>query len=271
MANEVTTKNEAVPDYVKNMSSKPKIGNLDESDRIVPRVQLLQAISPEVTQYENAKPGNFWHNLAGELLGPKLLAVPIVVRKSYILWAPRSEERGILARSMDCIHWDQPNAEFTVKPKGSPHPVTYKTKGTVEESGLAKFGSSIPGDPNSPPAASLTYNTLWYLVEHPHLSPVVLINTRSSIKPTQQLYNRIDLRPGDHYTQQWEIGVTQEKGQEGPYFNYSYKAAGYPPQEIAEYCKSMYERYQQLDWRATDEHEADGGHANSGENGVSKF
>src|SRR4029453_7648118 len=140
---------------------------------------------------------------------------PIIVRKSYVLWAPRSEDSRVpLARSMDCVHWDQPNAEFTVKPKGSPHPVTYRTKGSVEESGLAKFGSSIPGDPNSPPAASLTYNTLWFLVDHPQLSPIVIINTRSQIKPTQQLYNRIDMRPVAHYAQQWEIGVVQEKGAE---------------------------------------------------------
>ena len=266
MSNELTNPNgSGVPDYLKDMTKREKIGNLDESDRIVPRVQLLQAISPEVTTFDEAKPGTFWHNLAQVDLGNKLLAVPIIVRKSYILWAPRNDDRQILARSMDCVHWDVPNAEFTVKPKGSAQPVVYRTRGSVRESGLSEFGSSFPGDPNSPPAASLTYNTLWFLIDNPELSPIVLINTRSQIKPTQQLYNRIDMRPVAHYAQAWEIGITQEKGQEGPYFNVSYKAAGYPPLEIAEFCKGMYERYRQIDWRATDEEESDGGgFANSG-------
>lgn len=247
----------SVPDYLKDMTKRERIGNLDDSDRIVPRVQLLQAISPEVTDYENAKAGQFWHNLAAENLGPKMMGVPIIVRKSIVLWAPRTDDRGILARSNDCIHWDNPNMEFTVKPKGSPKPVVWATKGSVAESGLDKFGSSIPEDPNSTPAASLTYNTLWFLPEFPQYSPVVLINTRSSLKPTQQLYNRMDLRPVAHYAQLWEIGIVQEKGAEGPYFNYTYKAAGYPEREVAEICKAMYEKYRDKDWVASDESEGE--------------
>jgi hypothetical protein len=260
----VNTRDAGVPDYLRDMMKREKIGNLDESDRIVPRLQLLQAISPEVTEYENAKPGTFWHNLAGENLGSTLMAVPIVVRKSFVLWAPRGDERGILARSMDCVHWDQPNAEFTVKPKGSPKSITWKTMGSVAESKLDKFGSSIPEDPNSLPAASLTYHTLWFLPEFPDYSPVVMINTRSSIKPTQQLYDRINLRPVAHYAQQWEIGVKADKGAAGPYFNYVYKSAGYPEREVAEICQMLYQKYHAGDWKANDERELDPGDNGAG-------
>jgi len=259
MANDIVNRNDAgIPDYLRNMQQKERLGNLDDSDRIVPRLQLLQAISPEVTEYDNAKAGNFWHNLAAESLGSKVLGVPIIVRKSILLWAPRSDDRGILARSMDCVHWDNPNMEFTVKPKGAPHPITWKTMANVRESGLTEFGSSIPGDPNSNPAASLTYNTMWFLPDFPEYSPVVTINTRSSLKPTQQLYNRIDLRPVAHYAQCWEIGVVQEKGAEGPYFNYTYRAAGYPEQAVAEITQAMYNRYKQVEWMANDESEREG-------------
>ena len=258
MANEVTTPlNAGVPDYLRDFTKREKIGNLDESDRIVPRVQLLQAISPEVTEYENAKAGQFWHNIAAENLGPKLNAVPIIMRKSIVLWAPRGDERGILARSMDCQHWDNPNMEFTVKPKNSPKPVVWATKGSVAESGLDKFGSSVPEDKNSTPAASLTYSTLWFLVDFPQYSPAVFINTRSSLKPTQQFYNRIELRPVAHYAQMWEIGIFQDKGAEGPFFNYTYKANGYPTREVAEACQAMFNRYREMNWVPSDERETD--------------
>lgn len=257
MAQDIANTNAGVPDYLRDFTKREKIGNLDESDRIVPRVQLLQAISPEVTEYENAKAGHFWHNIAAENLGPKLLAVPIIMRKSIVLWSPRGDERGILARSMDCVHWDNPNMEFTVKPKNSPKPVTWKTMANVAESGLDKFGSSVPEDKNSTPAASLTYSTLWFLTEFPHYSPAVLINTRSSLKPTQQFYNRIELRPVAHYAQMWEIGIFQDKGAEGPFFNYTYKAAGYPPLEVAQICQSMFNRYREMNWVPSDETETD--------------
>ena len=253
----VNARDAGVPDYLRDMVGHKKIGNLDESDRVVPRVQLLQAISPEVTEYENAKPGTFWHNLAAENLGSTLMAVPIVMRKSLVLWAPRGDERGILARSNDCVTWDQPNMEWTVKPKNSPKSITWATKGSVAESGLDKFGSSVPEDPNSVPAASLTYHTLWFLAEFPEYSPVVFINTRSSLRPTQQFYDRIRLRPVFHYAQMWEIGVKQEKGAEGPYFNYSYKAAGYPERAIAEICETLFNKYSAGGWVANDERDID--------------
>ena len=253
MANEIVNKDDQIPDYLRDYTKKERIGNLDESDRIVPRLQLLQAISPEVTEYDNAKAGCFWHNLAAQNLGDRVKAIPIIVRKSVILWAPRGDDRGILARSMDCVNWDNPNMEFQVKLKGVAKPVTWATRESVKESGLLEFGSSVPGDSNSNPAASLTYNTMWYLVEFPEFSPVVVINTRSSLKPTQQLYNRIEMRPVSHYAQLWELGVTQEKGAEGPYFNYTYRAAGYPEQPAMEAAHRLYDRFKQVEWMANDE------------------
>src|SRR5262245_19171112 len=207
MANEVERRviHAEVPAHLQQYQ-KGRIGNIDSTDRIIPRIKLLQAISPELQDYGGAKAGMFWHTVMQESLGPTFLGIPILIRKSYVLWSPRNDDRGILARAMDGVHWDVPNAEFTVKPKGAPQPITYNTKESVQDSGLDQFGSSIPGDPNSPPAASLTYNMMFYLPEMPELSPSVIINTRSSVKPMQQLLSRIDAKPVAHYVQMYEVG-----------------------------------------------------------------
>jgi hypothetical protein len=199
MSNNVAKTDAGIPAHLAQYQ-KSKIGNVDSTDRIIPRVKLMQAISPELVDFPEAKAGQFWHTIAQQNMGPTIRAVPIIIRKSFVLWAPRNDDRGILARAMDGIHWDPADAEFTVKPKGSPNPVTYRTKGTVAESGLDKFGTSIPGDANSPPAASLTYNMMWHLVDFPELSPSIIINTRSSVKPMQQLLSRIDSKPVPHFT-----------------------------------------------------------------------
>jgi hypothetical protein len=273
MANELATHGDQLPDYLKDLVGKQeKLGNLDETDRIVPRLQLLQALSPEVTTYDNAKAGVFWHNTRRENLGTTVKAIFITVRKSVILWAPRGDDRQMLARSNDCVHWDNPNMEFQVKPKGASKPIIWNTKGSVKESGLLEFGSSIPGDNRSNPAASLTYSVMWFLPDIN--SAVVMINTRSQIKPTQQLFELIDMRKVPHYTQQWELAVTQEKGAEGPYFNIAYKAAGYPPKEVAEHTKLLYDKYKVMDWAASEEAEKDDPRGNGGpvnEKMASKF
>jgi hypothetical protein len=120
---------------------------------------------------------------------------------------------------------------------------------------LSEFGSSIPGDANSPPAAALTYQMLWFFPDHPDLSPAIIINTRSSVKPAKALISRIDLMPVDSYGQVYKIGISQEQGDEGPYFNYKYAADGYAEQVEYERCKALYESFSTTSWRANDESE----------------
>jgi len=254
MANDVTKHDSGVPEHLAKYQ-KAKIGNVDSSDRIIPRIKLIQAISPELNDFPEAKAGQFWHTIAQQNLGPTLRAVPIIIRKSFVLWAPRGDDRGILARAMDGIHWDPADAEFTVKPKGASNQITYRTKKTVAESRLDQFGTSIPGDSNSAPAASLTYNMLWHLPDFPDLSPSVIINTRSSVKPMQQLLSRIDSKPVPHFCQVYTIGSVQMKGAEGPYFNFSYTGAGFADDDTAKLCNELYEQFGNQGWRANDEEE----------------
>lgn len=261
--NEMVAKiNNAVPAHLQGGKSN-RIGNVDQTDLIIPRVKLLQAISPEVTEHNNAKAGEFWHTIASESLGKTLRAIPILMKKSYVLWSPRNDDRGILARANDGLNWDMPaGTEFTVKPKNSPHPVTYKLGRTVHERvdgnpALSEFGSSIPGDPNSPPAAALTYQFMWYFPDFPDMSPAIIINTRSSVKPAQLLLSKIDQRPVDHFGQVYDISVKQEKGAEGPFFNYSYTSAGYATEDEFAITKHLFERFSSLEWRANNEDAGD--------------
>lgn len=252
--NDIIKPNGGVPAHLAQYQ-RTRIGNVDSTDRIIPRVKLMQAISPELQDFTEAKAGQFWHTIAQQNLGPTLKAIPILIQKSYVLWAPRNDDRGILARAMDGVHWDPANAEFTVKPKGSANSVTYQTKKTVAESGLDQFGTSIPGDTNSAPAASLTYNMMWYLVDYPELSPSIIINTRSSVKPMQQLLSRIDSKPVAHYAQVYDISSVQQKGAEGPYFNFAYTGAGFATESDAVTCSAMFEQFSKGGWVANDESE----------------
>ncbi len=249
----------ALPAYLQG-GKKEKIGNIDSTDLIIPRVKLLQAISPEVEEgLEGARSGVFWHTIAGQSMGDTIRGIPVILRKSYVLWAPRGDDRGIMARSNDAIHWDQPEGTvFEVKPKKSPHSIKYTLGATVHDRvdgnpALSEFGSSIPGDPQSPPAAALTYQFLWFFPDLPELSPAIIINTRSSVKPAQNLLSKIDLRPVDHFAQVYDIKVVKQQGDEGPFNNYNYVSNGYATEEEYEMAKMMFEKFKGEDWVANEE------------------
>lgn len=251
------TSKAALPAYLQGKEKQSRIGNIDQTDLIIPRVKLLQAISPEVAEQNlpGAAPGMFWHTVAAEPLGKELIGVPIVVRKSIVLWSPRNDDRGVLARSSNGVDWDKgfENLKFEVKPKGSPSKIEYYTDANVKASGLADFGSSIPGDPQSPPAAALTYNFMWYFPEFKHYSPAIIINTRSAVKPAKMLLSNLDQNPVDAYYRKFIIKTVDMVGAEGPYKGYAYQADGYVEEDVAAITKGLYDQFSSVDWRANEE------------------
>lgn len=254
-----------VPAFMQaDRKSKAKIGNMDSTDLIIPRVKLLQGISPEVKDEKpGAKDGVYWHTIAEQPLGVEIRFVPILVKKTTVLWAPRGDDRGILARSSDNIHWDEgyANQEFEVQFKGQAKRKIF-TRGNVAESGLADFGSSVPGDKRSAPVASLTYTWLFALLDYPDLSPVAVINTRTAIRAGKQLYNKIELRPAQPYGQIYKMFVTEETGDEGPYNGFGYIGDGYVEnEELYNELKALHDRFSSEDtqWRVNEEEDDTGG------------
>lgn len=277
--------NAALPAHLQQ-GKTAKVGNTDSSDLILPRVKLLQAISPEIVEsnLEWAKAGQFWHTIAAEPMGDSVRVIPVVVRKSLVLWSPRNDDRGILARSKDTINWDPgfANMEFEVKPKGVAKAFKINTGDNVKSSfivgddsdlSLADFGSGIPGDPKSAPMASLTYNWLFYFPDFPQFSPAIVINTRSAVKASQLLLSKIEQRPVDHYGQAYKMIATDEMGAEGPYKGYGFQADGWATEEEFAITKAMFGKFGDADWMANDEVDEGGspGGSGGGDTGTKKF
>lgn len=81
--------------------SKPRgLAPIEEEDRILPRLKLLQALSPEVLD-KKGSPGEFVNSISGENFGREVNFIPLFWRKSRILWVPREEGGGIRCRSFD--------------------------------------------------------------------------------------------------------------------------------------------------------------------------
>jgi hypothetical protein len=192
MSKEVVTlqDQETLPDYLKADTGRLGLENISNADVAIPRIKLMQGLSPEREKFSFLKSGDFFHS-AHECAIPKpFLAVPIFINKRYLLWRPRSMQGGILARAIDGKHWQPANVAFNINlsaKEGGPASVTWTTKKTVTESGLAEWGSSNPNDVNSPPAATLMYNFLLAFPANPELSPAVLTFQRTQIKAAQQL------------------------------------------------------------------------------------
>jgi hypothetical protein len=251
MANEIVKQeNAAVPDWMREASTGASIGNIDASDLKPPRLKVLAGMSPEVMDgVPNALPGNFWLTILNLNLGKEVTGSPIMLKKTYQLWAPRvsgGEVKGPLATASDAIHWDIPNQVFEVQFQGNPKIYKWHIKNTVFENRMNEFGSSQDDNPDSKPAAILTYDVLW-LIDMPHgrKQLCVFTNSRTGTAKTQNFITATKAMGVDHFYQRYRIGIQKKTGPSGdPYFTYDYNYLGnVQNQQEAKEHRALYDQY----------------------------
>jgi len=258
MAKAVAKKENQAPDFIRQTGRARGMESVDAQKITSPRIELMPASSPEVVDGD-AEPGEFVHNLSGDNFGEEVEIIPILVKERYVLWNPRHDGGGILARAEDGVHWDPADGEFEVKPiKGSKQKAVWKTAPTVKESGLHLWGSSVPDDKDSPPAATFTYVVLCYLPEYPELSPVVLYMQRGHMKVAKKFVGRLIYGQHDTFAKAWTVKAQPTQNIAGDdYLTYAFASAGFvQDEEIYRRCESIYENFSKSDWAVADEERA---------------
>lgn len=235
--NEVALKEEntsQLPAYLQN-NQVVNDDNFDQSDVVIPRIKLLQGLSTEVEQYDEAKSGEFWHTGLDISLGKSFRFIVGDRRKKFLLQAPIQDGQGLLARADDAQTWDR-TGSWNVKIKGVKNPVVWEITTTdVEESGLTKWGTSIPDDEDSPPAATLFYDYLVELPDYPELGPAVVSLARSQIKKAKKgLNDKIAMQANNGRPMQaliFEANSVEETSDGQDYKNWMFKSAGFVQDE----------------------------------------
>jgi len=179
----------ALPDYIKG-NEQTGMEALGKDDFKVTRIKLLQPLNPEVRTFSGkAIPGEFWHTGVNQSLGAEFIGVPILISKKVVVWPPDQDIGSpMLAYSKDGVHWQTGgNMVHEVAIKGSKEPRKIFTGKNVADSGLLNFGTEDPTDTNSPPLATLFYDYLLFLPDHPQWSPVVMSMYRTSVSTARNL------------------------------------------------------------------------------------
>lgn len=235
--------------------------NISASDVSVPLLKLMQGLSPEVEEGK-ATIGEFFHVLADMPLGKSLDITPIIIRKRVVLWRPRWDGGGILARSQDCVNWDT-FGEWEVRPnKDAKSKVTWRNikdgkELTVAESRLTEWGSSDPSDPDSQPAASLTYDIGLYLHDHPDLGPVVISLSRTGVRPAQDFQGKVKLAAARFpiFGMKFMLSSWVQTAGDNKFQNVKFSSHGLVTDEQTfETCKGFYEHFKEMNVVVQDVH-----------------
>jgi hypothetical protein len=217
--------------------------DMHQDDLEIPRLKLMQGLSPELREINELRAGMFYHSAADFIFEGPFLAVPLLMDRRYILWRPRDSGGGILARADDSVHWTPADTDFrvTLDKRDGGREVIWRTAKTVKQSGLAEWGSMNPDDPKSPPAATLMYNYLLAFPEYPDMVPAVFTFQRSSIKAARKLNTKIKTIKAPIFGVVYQFSSVEDHNTAGnDYYNVQAQAFGRVTDQ------TMYEEYRAI-------------------------
>lgn len=238
---------EEKPDWLIEMESKGPVkrtDNFDASDVTIPRIKLLQGLSKECETFDTAKAGRFWHTGMDLNLGEKVEFVVCARKKKLLLVAPMEDGQGVLARAEDCKTWDRLGS-WEVKFKDHKGKVGWEINDVdVGKSGLDQWGTSIPGEDQSPPAATLFYDYLVLLPDNLDLGPAVISLARSQIKKAKRgLNDKIQLHLNSGRPMQAVVfsatPVNDMNSSNQEFKNWSFTGAGFTSKEVFERAQEL--------------------------------
>src|SRR4051812_2478639 len=86
------------PDWLPEVDpSAPARGseNVGSADLIIPRLEIVQALSPIKEENDDARDGDIYNSVTGEIYGQQVNVIPIYYRKEYLVWAVREKGKPI--------------------------------------------------------------------------------------------------------------------------------------------------------------------------------
>lgn len=249
-----------VPDYLRDYKGGSGLEGLDSNDIIIPRIKLLQGLSPELETFEEAKLGEFWLNVIDFSIGSSFDFTPILNRKRYMLMPPLVDgQKGVFARADDGKTWRPASGEWSVKLKGVRNPVTWKiTDADVRKSGLAEFGTENPEDPDSHPAATLFYDFLVLVHDVPEIqTPVLMSMARSSAKKGKDLQGKIMFGNAHMNARRFRATSFDDNNGDNKFKNWQFQASGFVPEDVFLQAQGLNEEFRGKNFRGAEDEEVE--------------
>lgn len=274
-----------LPDFMKDHAGEGQEA-ITREDIKMPRLKLGQSMTPEVKD-KMAEEGDLIHNITKQVLcaaGNTLPAIPVCYNKEYIIWYDRKGPNGggIAARAQRQIMpdgairyiWDKPGIEITDKLDGK-MPVKYQLKtfttfnadgGDDNTDTLAAWGSQVPGDRESKPAATCHHNYVFMLPEHDE-QMIAVSMSKTSAKKAEEFNTMLKMGKIPTYARIYKLSTFIDQSDDNKFANYQF--GGFEPVQDEEQFNELRKMYLMLKEKGVDVDFSDeeGNKANQEDNG----
>lgn len=205
-----------MPDFLKNMTGGRGSENVTTDDLVIPRLELVQALSPcrkktDPAYISGAEEGMLYNNVTRELYGDNVKVVPVYFRKEYIVWKARELGGGFIgafpsqAEAESAAQAQENPSDYRINDTANHFCLLVKPNGDVEE--------------------------------------IVVSMAVTKLKVSRKWNSLVRMAGGDSFSRVYELGSAIEQNKLGQdYYNLTVKLVGFPTEAIYHRAESLYDQ-----------------------------
>jgi hypothetical protein len=198
--------------------------DIDQEDKVIPRLKIMQALSPEVLKDRISEVGNLLNSLTKMDYGKLMTIVPVFWYKSRIYFRDRKDGGGILCRADD-----------------GKHGTVY---GTCMDCIHSKWSKDSESQQSVAPKCTAIINIVaLVLTQAPHLVCISFFKT--SYNAGKQLINIMNYKNVDIFNYAYDIYTEQQTNDMGVFNVLRYKDTNrVVSDEVYKHASELYERFE---------------------------
>lgn len=241
-AQELAFSNE-VPDYIK-MDSARGSEEVRSADMVLPRLEIVQALSPIKEVNEDAKEGYLFNSVTQEVIGDIAYFVPVYFRMEYLVWKDQDQGGGFFG--------------------------SFNSQSEAE----ARRNQAIAEGENPDYIEIVDTPVQYGLRITPDLSvceQIVISMAKTKAKVSRKWNAMIQIAGGDRFSRVYKLTTFRDENSKGQkFFNYVVQPAGFTPKAAYEQAERLYEVLKTQDFRVAHETVIDNGEGTASPDGVDR-
>lgn len=211
----------SVPDFLRGKTTGGRgMEDVTASDIIIPRVELIQALSPvrdkkDPTYIDGAEEGMMYNNVTRALYGTEVTVVPVVYRKQWLVWKDRKLGGG--ANGF--------RGAFATELEAKKHIAELNEEGLVSTETAQHFCLIIQG------AA---------------IDEAVVSMSKTKLKVSKRWNSLMRMAGGDCFERAYKLAPTVEvNARNEKYYNFNVTQTGYVNRQVYVKAEALYEQVTQ--------------------------
>jgi hypothetical protein len=216
---ELVITGDQVPDHLRTQGAARGNENVGTEDLMVPRLGIVQAISPEVETanplyIKGAKAGDMFNSATRQLYGTNVMVVPVHFQKLYLVWKDRTKGGGFFGAFPDAAAAQE----------------------KADAEGGKKDGIEVLDTP--------THLCLLIDRERMTVDEIMIPMPRTKAKISRQWNSMIRMTGMDRFARVYTLGTQQQKNNKGTFFNFAVAQSGMPAKPLYDAAEKMFKSIQ---------------------------